>query len=136
MNEETGRKPEERPSAGETEFSRRVGARATRKLKAQRTRRTDMETIWSGLGMVGLVGWSVVVPTLLGAALGIWLDRNYPMNHSWTLTMLLIGMITGCLNAWHWITREDRVINEEWEEPDNSNSGSEVREEKRRSFDE
>ena len=28
--------------------------------------------------MMGLVGWSVVVPTLLGAALGIWLDHRHP----------------------------------------------------------
>jgi len=34
--------------------------------------------VWFGLGMMGLIGWSVVVPTLLGAALGIWLDTHHP----------------------------------------------------------
>ena len=28
---------------------------------------------WFGLGMMRLVGWSVAVPTLLGAAIGLWL---------------------------------------------------------------
>jgi ATP synthase protein I len=58
--------------------------------------------------MIGLVGWSVVVPTLLGAALGVWLDRRHAMNHSWTLTLLFAGLVIGCLNAWHWVAKEDR----------------------------
>ncbi len=95
-----------------TAFSRQVGDKAKRKLRAQRH---VTRTIWYGLGMMGLVGWSVVVPTLLGAALGIWLDKRYPSNHSWTLTLLLIGLISGCLNAWHWVAKEDKKIREEQE---------------------
>ena len=49
-----------------------VGAKAARKLKA---RRNSAQGVWFGLGMMGLIGWSVAIPTLLGAALGIWLDR-------------------------------------------------------------
>ena len=58
-----------------TAFSREVGAKAARKLKA---RRNPTQGVWLGLGMMGLIGWSVVVPTLLGAALGIWLDNRHP----------------------------------------------------------
>lgn len=65
--------------------------------------------------MIGLVGWSVVVPTLLGAALGVWLDRRYAMNHSWTLTLLFAGLVVGCLNAWHWIVKEDRETHKQQE---------------------
>ncbi len=95
--------------SGESEFSQQVGDMAARKLKAQRY---VTKTVWSGLGMMGLVGWSVVVPTLLGAALGIWLDENHPVKHSWTLTLLVIGLFLGCLNAWHWVTREDKEIHQ------------------------
>jgi ATP synthase protein I len=42
----------------------------------------------------------VVVPTLLGTALGIWLDNHNPGTHSWTLMLLVIGLVIGCLNAW------------------------------------
>ncbi len=110
----TGGKAEEKASTGGSgsELSRRVAVRATRKLKGQQAQHQARQTIWSGLGMIGLVGWSVAVPTLLGAALGIWLDKNYPMNHSWTLTLLIIGLITGCLNAWYWLAREDRATHE------------------------
>jgi len=43
------------------------------------------------LGHDGLIGWSVAIPTLLGAALGLWLDRHYPGRHAWTLALLVAG---------------------------------------------
>ena len=97
---------------GPTAFSRQVGAKATRKLKAQRH---VTQTVWSGLGMMGLVGWSVVVPTLLGAALGLWVDKHYPGRQSWTLMLLVIGLALGCVNAWHWVTKEGREIRDQEE---------------------
>jgi ATP synthase protein I len=98
-----------------TAFSREVGASAERKLKAQRN---SAQGVWFGLGMMGLIGWSVVVPTLLGAALGIWLDNRHPGSHSWTLMLLVIGLAIGCLNAWHWVAKEDKAIREEQENGD------------------
>jgi ATP synthase protein I len=96
-------------------FSRKVGASAARKLKA---RRNATQGVWFGLGMMGLIGWSVVVPTLLGAALGIWLDNRHPGSHSWTLMLLVIGLAIGCLNAWHWVAKEDKAMRDEQENGD------------------
>ena len=93
-----------------TAFSREVGAKAARKLKA---RRNPTQGVWLGLGMMGLIGWSVVVPTLLGAALGIWLDNRHPGKHSWTLALLVAGLVIGCLNAWRWVSKEDEEMGEE-----------------------
>ena len=98
-----------------TAFSREIGAKASRKLKAQRH---VTRTVWFGLGMMGLIGWSVVVPTLLGAALGIWLDNRHPGSHSWTLMLLVMGLCLGCLNAWHWVAKEDNAMREEQEDSD------------------
>ena len=92
-----------------------VGAKAARKLKA---RRNPTPGVWFGLGMMGLIGWSVVVPTLLGAALGIWTDKHYPGSHSWTLALLVAGLTIGCLNAWHWVVKEDKAMREEQEDND------------------
>jgi ATP synthase protein I len=96
-----------------TPFSREIGAKAARKLRAQRH---VNRTVWFGLGMMGLIGWSVVVPTLLGAALGIWLDQHDPGGHPWTLALMVVGLTIGCLNAWHWVTKEDKAIREEQED--------------------
>lgn len=101
---------ETRPPA----FGEQVGAKATRKLKAQR----DSQGVWFGLGMMGLIGWSVVVPTLLGAAIGIWLDKHHPGKHAWTLALLVAGLVIGCFNAWNWIARQDRAMHDEPERKD------------------
>ena len=93
-------------SKSEATFAQQVGAKAARKLKA----RGNTHGVWFGLGMMGLVGWSVVVPTLLGAALGIWLDSHHPGKHGWTLALLIAGLSLGCLNAWHWVAKESKAI--------------------------
>ena len=95
-----------------TRLGRQVGAKAARKIKA---RRSSVQGVWFGLGMMGLIGWSVVVPTLLGAVLGIWLDKRYPGSVSWTLTLLIIGLCFGCLNAWHWMTKENSEMRKDEE---------------------
>ena len=111
MNE----KPDSKSEKERTAFSREVGAQAARRLKA---RRNATPGVWFGLGMMGLVGWSVAVPTLLGAALGIWLDKRHPGSHSWTLSLLVAGLAIGCFNAWMWIAKEDRAMREEQEDND------------------
>lgn len=98
-----------RTPAGQT-LAEQVGAKAARKLKA---RRRGTPVVWFGLGMMGLIGWSVVVPTLLGAALGLWLDKHHPGGHSWTLALLVAGLTIGCLNAWHWVAKEDQAMHDE-----------------------
>ena len=55
----------------------------------------------------------MAVPTLSGAALGVWLDGRYPSPHSCTLALLVVGLAIGCLNAWHWVAREGKAIEEE-----------------------
>jgi len=90
-------------------FSEQIAKKVNRKLKAQRV---SSGSTWAGLGMFGMVGWSVAIPTLLGAALGIWLDKHYPETFSWVLSFLMIGLITGCIIAWYWVAKEDKEEND------------------------
>lgn len=92
---------------GETQFGQQIATKVARKLDA---RRQPARIVWFGLGMMGIIGWSVTVPTLLGAALGTWLDRHHPAAHSWTLALLVAGLSLGCWNAWHWVSRESGEI--------------------------
>src|ERR1035437_10105379 len=108
----------EKTTKSEPTFAGQVGAKAARKLKA----RKSTQGVWFGLGMMGLIGWSVTVPTLLGAALGIWLDKHHPGKHAWTLALLVAGLVIGCLNAWHWVAKEDKAMREEQEDNDELNS--------------
>jgi ATP synthase protein I len=95
------------PAKEETAFARAVAAKAARKLRAQRE---GAPGVWFGLGMTGLIGWSVAGPTIAGAMLGLWWDRRHPGAHSWTLMLLVIGLTIGCANAWYWVVREDRAM--------------------------
>jgi ATP synthase protein I len=93
----------------EADYVRQVEQKAARKLRVQRD---GPQGVWFGLGMFGLVGWSVAAPTLVGALLGAWWDRHHPGPHSWTLALLVAGLAIGCANAWHWISREQRELHE------------------------
>lgn len=112
--------PEPKPSKGKDkdrdrdrdrdgDFAERISAGAERKLHARR----QGAGLWSGLGMMGVIGWSVVLPTLLGAAAGLWLDKHYPGGRSWTLALLIAGLVLGCFNAWHWVDMEERSMRAE-----------------------
>jgi ATP synthase protein I len=52
---------------------------------------------------------------LLGAGLGFWLDQRQS-RHSWTLELLVAGLVIGCVNAWHWVAEEDKTIREQEED--------------------
>ena len=96
------------PSPEPGAFQRAVASKAKRKLKAQRQSRGG--SLWFGLGMSGLIGWSVAIPTLLGAFGGMWIDRHFPSTHSWTLALLVAGLVLGCAQAWRWAWQEERKI--------------------------
>jgi len=105
----------EKTSRSDTAFVRQVEARVARKLKA---RRNSSHGVWFGLGMMGLIGWSVAIPTLFGAAIGLWLDKRYPGGRTWTLVLLVAGLAIGCWNAWHWVTKEDKAMRDDEENSD------------------
>ncbi len=109
-------KPELSKTAKDSaDFIRKVGAQEARKL---RSKRRPMRSIWMGFGMFGLIGWSVVIPTLLGTLLGMWLDKKYVGSRSWTLALLVTGLILGCMNAWRWLAKEERAMREEEQQGD------------------
>jgi ATP synthase protein I len=100
---------DERP---ERSLTTAVGKKASRMLKA---RAKTGQNGWLGLGVAGIIGWSVVVPTLLGAAAGMWLDKHAPSEHGWTLALLVAGLTLGCFNAWVWVAKQEAEIREDEE---------------------
>jgi ATP synthase protein I len=96
-------------------YSQQVGESESRKIRALRR---SVPGVWAGLGMMGLVGWSVTIPTLACAALGIWLDNHHPGKHNWTLALIVAGLAIGCLNAWHWVANEVRAMRDSHKDAD------------------
>ena len=85
------------------QLSEQVAKKEQRKIKS---RREEGRSIWFGLGMFGLVGWSVAIPMLVGIAIGIWIDRTWQHKFSCTLMCLFVGVVIGCSIAWYWVKRE------------------------------
>jgi ATP synthase protein I len=94
----------------DSEFARKIASDAARKLRIQRN---GTQSAWFGLGMSGLIGWSVAVPTLAGVLIGAWLDHRWPGSHSWTLALLVAGLVIGCANAWRWVAQQDKAMHDE-----------------------
>jgi ATP synthase protein I len=105
--------PEDNKSA-QSAFADHLDSKIARKLKAKAQRTV---TVWLGLGMAGLIGWSVVVPTLVGTALGLWIDSHYPSRYAWTLMLLMLGLLVGCINAWQWVEKEQHKLHNPQDKP-------------------
>ena len=76
--------------------------------RAQRMQQTRDEPKYSplnGLGVFGVIGWSVAIPTVGGAFLGMWLNRVAPQSFSWPIALILGGVVVGAMVAWNWIDK-------------------------------
>jgi len=72
-------KHEDKLEQSEHELTQSVEQQAKRKMKA---RKEKSHNVWFGLGMFGLIGWSIVIPTVAGIALGYGSTDNGPvMGH-------------------------------------------------------
>lgn len=74
-----------------------VELQANRIRKAERERRTLLaNTVY--LGTLGLV---FVLPVIVGAYLGSWLDsRMKGYSFSWTVTLIVLGVFIGALDVY------------------------------------
>jgi ATP synthase protein I len=79
------------------------------RMRRERRARWQQEgerSIGQNLAMIGVLGWTIVIPTLLGVFAGRWLDREFGTRIFWTLGLLTAGLALGCALAWRRIHRE------------------------------
>jgi len=76
---------------------------AVRRRRERRSRwvREGERSLSENLAMIGVLGWLVVTPTLLGIYSGRWLDRHMDTGIFWTLGLLVLGLTLGCWLAWN-----------------------------------
>ena len=55
------------------------------------------------LAQIGVLGWIIVVPTLIGLFCGRWLDGTFGTRLFWTGPLLMVGLGLGCWSAWKWV---------------------------------
>lgn len=71
--------------------------------RSERAQREGEPSFGRYLAQVGVLGWTIVVPTLLGMFLGRWIDQRLGTGIFWTGPLLLIGLSAGCWAAWRWM---------------------------------
>lgn len=86
---------------------------ARRAKRLQRARETPSASPLIGLSAFGVIGWSVAVPTVVGALLGRWLNRLAPQPFSWTLALMLAGLVLGIIYAWRWVGEHQDAVHDE-----------------------
>ncbi|MFM0472389.1 AtpZ/AtpI family protein [Paraburkholderia strydomiana] len=74
--------------------------------RAARAREVPEPSLGSRLGQIGILGWAIVLPTLLGLAAGRWLDRIFGTGVFFSAPLLMGGAALGFWSAWKWMHRE------------------------------
>jgi ATP synthase protein I len=78
----------------------------TRRERRARGEREGERSIGQNLAMIGVLGWTIVTPPLIGIFLGRWLDRQLASGIFWTLGLLVLGLALGCTLGWRWMQRQ------------------------------
>lgn len=76
------------------------------RIRGERHRRKLREgdpSVARRLAQIGVLGWVIVIPMLIGIYLGHWMDHTFYTGVFWTAPLLLIGLAIGCWSAWRWM---------------------------------
>ncbi|MGE0418780.1 MAG: AtpZ/AtpI family protein [Acetobacteraceae bacterium] len=74
-----------------------------RRGRVQRWLHEGEPSVARNLARIGVLGWIIVVPSLVGILLGHWLDRIFATGIFWTAPLLFAGLALGCWSAWKWV---------------------------------
>lgn len=58
-------------------------------------------SFWRSIGILGAVGWPIVLLAAGGGLLGQWLDHRLGTSAGMTLGLVVIGALAGSAVAWH-----------------------------------
>jgi ATP synthase protein I len=84
----------------------RLARAAQGAVRRDAERRSDPEpSLGARLGQIGVLGWAIVVPTLLGLFFGRWLDLSFGTGVFFSAPLLMIGAAIGFWFAWRLMHR-------------------------------
>jgi len=98
------RRPEE-----PTQQQRDKMAEAARST-AERVRQGESSpepSLGARLGQIGVLGWAIVLPILLGLIVGRWLDRWLATGVMFSAALIMLGAAAGFWSAWRWMHRHN-----------------------------
>ena len=69
-------------------------------------RETPEPSLGNRLGQIGILGWAIVTPILLGVVLGRLADRHFETGITLTAAAIFLGTLIGFNAAWKWMHRQ------------------------------
>lgn len=110
-------------SGGDDKRGQSLDAIARKAERLHQTRRKKEVSPLHGLSAFGVIGWSIAVPAVAGALLGRWLNRVAPQTFSWTLALILGGLVLGIGFAWSWMSQAQQLESDEQKRLSSSDGG-------------
>jgi len=102
------RTPPNRPDLDQLKADRIAQAAQTALQRKRQGLEEPEPSLGSRLGQMGILGWTIVLPTLLGLVLGHWLDHRFGTGVFFSAPLLMIGAGFGLWSAWKWMHRQTR----------------------------
>lgn len=93
-------------SGGPTEPDGLADAVRRQRQRQQRWLREGEPSMARFVGQIGVLGWIIVMPTLIGLFIGRWLDHKFSSGIFWSAPLLLVGVVIGCWSAWQWMNKQ------------------------------
>lgn len=99
-----------RPAAASAETRETDAALATaarrQRVRERRGREEGELGTMRMVGQIGILGWIIVTPALLGLLLGRWLDGQAGTKIFFAAPLLMLGVAAGGWSAWRWMHRQ------------------------------
>jgi ATP synthase protein I len=98
-------------NANQTDFETTEQDSMTDAVRKRRERRHEWlregePSMAQYVGQIGVLGWVIVAPTLIGLFIGRSLDHLLGTGIFWSAPLLGVGLIIGCWSAWKWMHRQ------------------------------
>jgi ATP synthase protein I len=79
----------------------RLKARVEQQAERMKRAEHDRQTLLAQTVYLGTLGLVLVLPIIVGAYLGDWLDSRLPgFSVNWTTSLIIVGVFVGAINAW------------------------------------
>ncbi len=89
------------------EFHEKMQEAARRAAKRAEAARNEREASFAArLGQIGVLGWAIVAPILIGVVIGRWLDRTFGTGIFFSAPLIMLGAAAGLWTAWRWMHRQ------------------------------
>ena len=88
------------------ENDRMIAAVRQQRERQRKWQREGEPSMAQYVGQIGVLGWIIVAPTLIGLFIGRWLDHRLGTGIFWSAPLMGIGVIIGCWSAWKWMHRQ------------------------------